>query len=112
MVLVNRDRLMQSIVDVAPIGKLSSSGVQQTAFDQVDRDQVDCCARALGERWIRRAGMRVRLNLAGNIFGPSESGVGSAVNEYAYPNDCAHSTNVLCHTLARSRPTLSLLLSS
>ncbi|MGB3788279.1 MAG: Zn-dependent hydrolase [Phormidesmis sp.] len=62
--LVNRDRLMKSMADMAKIGELSSGGVQRIAFSE-----EDCRARDLMERWMREVGMQVRIDPAGNIFG-------------------------------------------
>lgn len=62
--LVNRDRLMKSIADIARIGKLSSGGVQRIAFSE-----DDCRARDVVERWMRQVGMQVRIDSAGNMFG-------------------------------------------
>ena len=62
--LVNRDRLMQSIADMAIIGGLSNGGVQRIAFSE-----DDCRARDQVERWMLQSGMQVRIDPAGNIFG-------------------------------------------
>ena len=62
--LVNRDRLMKSMADMAKVGELSGGGVQRLAFSE-----EDCRARDLMERWMREAGMQVRIDPAGNIFG-------------------------------------------
>ncbi|MEM8502329.1 MAG: Zn-dependent hydrolase [Cyanobacteria bacterium P01_D01_bin.1] len=62
--LVNRDRLIRSIADLAKVGGLSNGGVQRLAFSE-----NDCRARDVVERWMRLAGMKVRVDPAGNIFG-------------------------------------------
>lgn len=62
--LVNRDRLIKSIADLAKVGELSNGGVQRLAFSE-----NDCRARDMVERWMRLAGMTVRVDPAGNIFG-------------------------------------------
>jgi N-carbamoyl-L-amino-acid hydrolase len=55
---------MKSIADLAKIGALSSGGVERIAFSE-----ADCQARDRVESWMRQAGMVVRIDPAGNIFG-------------------------------------------
>ncbi len=62
--LINHDRLLKSIAELAKIGELSSGGVERIAFSE-----ADCQARARVEGWMRLAGMTVRIDPAGNIFG-------------------------------------------
>ncbi|MGB7086689.1 MAG: Zn-dependent hydrolase [Phormidesmis sp.] len=61
---VNHDRLMQSLSDLAEVGALPNGGVERVAFSQ-----ADCLARELLGRWMREAGMQVRIDPAGNIIG-------------------------------------------
>ncbi len=61
---VNRDRLIESIAQLADIGALPSGGVQRVAFSE-----ADCLARELVRRWMREAGMQVRIDPAGNLIG-------------------------------------------
>ena len=62
--LVNGDRLNQSIVHLAQIGKLPEGGVKRIAYSQ-----EDIVARNLVQTWMKEAGMRVRIDAAGNIIG-------------------------------------------
>lgn len=63
-VTINGDRLMQSVYDLAAIGKLPNGGVSRVAFTDADlhaRNQVYA--------WMEDAGMIVRIDAAGNIIG-------------------------------------------
>lgn len=85
--LVNRDRLMRSIADVATIGKLSNGGVQRMAFSEED------CRASYDAQEI------AQITDMGMIFVPSQSGISHAVTEYTHPNDCVQGANVLLRTL-------------
>ena len=61
---VNSDRLAQSIESLGQIGQLASSGVRRIAFSAEDIQ-----ARNLVQRWMKEAGMSVRIDTAGNIIG-------------------------------------------
>lgn len=61
---VNRDRLMQSVAQLAEIGALPNGGVQRIAFSE-----EDALAREWVQRCMREAGMQVRIDPAGNIIG-------------------------------------------
>ncbi|MEL6777824.1 MAG: Zn-dependent hydrolase [Cyanobacteria bacterium J06597_16] len=61
---INQNRLMLSIADLASVGALDNGGVQRLAFSE-----EDCLARELVQRWMREAGMTVRIDPAGNIIG-------------------------------------------
>lgn len=60
---VNGDRLNQSIVRLAQIGQLPAGGVKRIAFSQ-----EDIAARKLVQTWMKEAGMKVRIDTAGNII--------------------------------------------
>lgn len=60
---INGDRLMQSIFELAKIGKLPNDGVKRIAYTQEDIQ-----ARNLVKQWMREAGMAVRIDGAGNII--------------------------------------------
>ena len=62
--LVNGDRLNQSIAYLAQIGKLPEGGVKRIAYSQ-----EDITARNLVQTWMKKAGMTVRIDAAGNIIG-------------------------------------------
>ncbi len=61
---INQDRLSQTIAELATIGKLSNGGVCRIAYSP----EV-ILARGLVQRWMREAGMTVRIDAAGNIIG-------------------------------------------
>ncbi|NJL23057.1 MAG: Zn-dependent hydrolase [Leptolyngbyaceae cyanobacterium SM1_3_5] len=61
---INRDRLAQSIVQLAAIGALPNGGVRRIAYNSKDVQ-----ARRLVQDWMQAAGMSVRLDAAGNIIG-------------------------------------------
>ena len=62
--LVNGDRLNQSIAKLAQIGQLSNGGVKRIAYSREDIE-----ARNLVQQWMREAQMQVRVDAAGNIIG-------------------------------------------
>ena len=61
---INQDRLSQTIAELATIGKLPNGGVCRIAYSP----EV-ILARQLVQRWMREAGMTVRIDAAGNIIG-------------------------------------------
>ncbi|OLP20140.1 Zn-dependent hydrolase [Leptolyngbya sp. 'hensonii'] len=64
--VINRDRLIHSIEELAQIGQIGSGGVRRLAFSA-----EDICARNLVQHWMTEAGMIVRVDAAGNIIGRS-----------------------------------------
>ena len=62
--LVNGDRLNQSIAKLAQIGQLSNGGVKRIAYSREDIE-----ARNLVQQWMGEAQMQVRIDAAGNIIG-------------------------------------------
>jgi beta-ureidopropionase / N-carbamoyl-L-amino-acid hydrolase len=62
--LVNGDRLNQSIANLAQIGQLADGGVKRIAYSQ-----EDLAARNLVQQWMNEAGMTIRIDAAGNIIG-------------------------------------------
>ncbi|GAB4318592.1 MAG: Zn-dependent hydrolase [Leptolyngbyaceae cyanobacterium] len=62
--IVNSDRLNRSIMELAEVGQLPNGGVCRIAFS--DEDGL---ARQQVQRWMREAGMFVRIDAAGNIIG-------------------------------------------
>ncbi len=62
--LVNGDRLNQSIARLAEIGKLSNGGVKRIAYSQKDIE-----ARNLVQQWMKKLEMQVSIDAAGNIIG-------------------------------------------
>ncbi|MGC8711740.1 MAG: hypothetical protein ACP5RH_05055 [Leptodesmis sp.] len=62
--IVNSDRLNRSIMELAEVGQLPNGGVCRIAFS--DEDGL---ARQQVQRWMREAGMSVRIDAAGNIIG-------------------------------------------
>ncbi len=62
--LINGDRLNQSIARLAQIGKLDNGGVKRIAYSQEDIE-----ARNLVQQWMREIQMQVRVDAAGNIIG-------------------------------------------
>lgn len=61
---VNGERLNNSISRLAEIGKLPNGGVRRIAYSPEDLQ-----ARDLIKKWMAEAGMRVRIDAAGNIIG-------------------------------------------
>ena len=62
--LVNGDRLNQSIACLAQIGKLPNGGVKRIAYSQ-----EDIKARSLIKQWMKELQMQVNVDTAGNIIG-------------------------------------------
>ena len=62
--LVNGDRLNQSIASLAQIGKLSNGGVKRIAYSKEDIE-----ARNKVQQWMKELQMLVRVDAAGNIIG-------------------------------------------
>lgn len=63
-VLVNSDRLTQSIEKLAQIGRTADRGVRRIAYSIEDIQ-----ARNLVQHWMLELGMSVRIDPAGNIIG-------------------------------------------
>ncbi len=62
--LVNGDRLNQSITSLASIGQLANGGVKRIAYSQQDIE-----ARNLIQHWMKELEMEVKIDAAGNIIG-------------------------------------------
>ncbi|MDX2228388.1 MAG: Zn-dependent hydrolase [Leptolyngbyaceae cyanobacterium bins.349] len=62
--VINGDRLTQSIHQLAAVGHLPNGGVCRIAFTT-----EDLLARQLVHTWMAEAGMTVRIDAAGNIIG-------------------------------------------
>ncbi len=62
--LVNSDRLNQSIARLAQIGQLPNGGVKRIAYSKEDRE-----ARNLIRHWMEESQMQVRIDAGGNIIG-------------------------------------------
>ncbi len=62
--LINGDRLNQTISRLAEIGKLPDGGVKRIAYSQ-----EDIAARNLVQNWMQEAGMTIKIDPAGNIIG-------------------------------------------
>ena len=62
--LVNGDRLNQSIAHLAQIGRLPNGGVKRIAYSQEDIE-----ARNLIQHWMRQLEMQISIDAAGNITG-------------------------------------------
>lgn len=62
--LVNGDRLNQSITSLSSIGQLPNGGVKRIAYSQEDIE-----ARNLIQQWMRELKMLVKIDAAGNIIG-------------------------------------------
>ena len=62
--LVNGDRLNQSIATLAKIGQLPNGGVKRIAYSQ-----EDIKARNLVRQWMEELKMQIRIDAAGNIIG-------------------------------------------
>ncbi|MDJ0679770.1 MAG: Zn-dependent hydrolase [Xenococcaceae cyanobacterium MO_167.B52] len=62
--LINGDRLNQTISRLAEIGKLPDGGVKRIAYSQ-----EDIVARNLVQNWMQEAGMTIKIDPAGNIIG-------------------------------------------
>lgn len=61
---VNQERLNNGISRLAEIGKLPNGGVRRIAYSPEDVE-----ARELVKIWMNEAGMKVRVDAAGNIIG-------------------------------------------
>ncbi len=64
LLVVNGDRLMTRIFELAKIGELSNGGVCRLAFSDEDIQ-----ARQQVSDWMQEAGMTVRVDAAGNLIG-------------------------------------------
>lgn len=64
MIAVNSERLMQSLADLAQIGVSSGGGVTRLALSDEDKHGRDLLAR-----WMRDAGLEVRVDDFGNMTG-------------------------------------------
>jgi len=62
--LINADRLAQSVDQLAAIGQLPGGGVRRIAYTP-----EDLAARAQVQAWMIAAGMTVRTDAAGNLIG-------------------------------------------
>ena len=62
--LVNGDRLNESIASLASIGQLSNGGVKRIAYSKEDLE-----ARNLVRQWMKDLEMEVNIDAAGNIIG-------------------------------------------
>ena len=74
--LVNGERLNQSIASLASIGKLDNGGVKRIAYSQEDIE-----ARYLVQQWMKELGMKITVDAAGNIIGkyPGKNFVASTI---------------------------------
>lgn len=74
--LVNGNRLNQSIATLAQIGQLPNGGVKRIAYSKEDLE-----ARNLIRQWMKELEMEVRIDAAGNIIGKysGENPVASAI---------------------------------
>ncbi|HEY9816517.1 MAG TPA: hypothetical protein V6D20_12075, partial [Candidatus Obscuribacterales bacterium] len=61
---VNGDRLNQHIDQLAELGRLPHGGIRRLAFSP-----EDCQARQRVRQWMEQAGMKVRVDAAGNMIG-------------------------------------------
>ena len=61
--LINRDRLWQSLMDLAQLGATAKGGVCRLALTDLDRQ-----ARDLFVQWCEEAGCNVTVDAIGNIF--------------------------------------------
>ena len=61
--LINRERLWQSLMDLARLGATAKGGVCRLALTDLDRQ-----ARDLFVRWCEEAGCSVSVDGIGNIF--------------------------------------------
>ncbi|MEO1342414.1 MAG: Zn-dependent hydrolase, partial [Cyanobacteria bacterium J06635_13] len=62
--LVNGDRLNQSIASLASIGQLPNGGVKRIAYSKEDIE-----ARNLVQQWMKDLEMEIAIDAAGNIIG-------------------------------------------
>ena len=61
---IDADRLWQSLMDLARIGATPLGGVRRITLTDLDREGRDCVVD-----WFRAAGLEVRVDPIGNIFG-------------------------------------------
>lgn len=61
---INGDRLNQHIDQLAELGRLPHGGIRRLAFSP-----EDCQARQRVRQWMEQAGMKVRVDAAGNMIG-------------------------------------------
>ncbi|PVV62900.1 Zn-dependent hydrolase, partial [Pseudomonas sp. HMWF011] len=61
--LINRDRLWQSLMDLAQLGATAKGGVCRLALTDLDRQ-----ARDLFVQWCEAAGCSISVDAIGNIF--------------------------------------------
>lgn len=61
---VNGDRLNTHIDRLADVGQMPHGGIRRLAFSP-----EDCQARQLVKQWMEQAGMKVRVDAAGNLIG-------------------------------------------
>ncbi|MFK7964323.1 MAG: Zn-dependent hydrolase [Burkholderiaceae bacterium] len=61
---IDGERLWQSIMDLAKVGATPRGGVKRLALTDLDRD-----GRDLVVSWLKAAGLTVRIDQLGNIFG-------------------------------------------
>ena len=62
-IIVNGDRLWQSLMDLAQIGATPKGGVKRMTLTDLDRQ-----GRDLFVEWCKREGMSIRIDAIGNIF--------------------------------------------
>ncbi|MGB5634299.1 MAG: M20 family metallo-hydrolase [Waterburya sp.] len=88
--LVNGDRLNQSIAKLASIGQLPNGGVKRIAYSQ-----EDIKARNLIQQWMKELEMEVKIDAAGNIIGkyPGKNPVASAIG-FATPSAIATGSHI------------------
>ena len=74
--IVNGDRLNQSIAFLASIGKLENGGVKRIAYSVEDIE-----ARDLVQQWMKKLEMEIKIDAAGNIIGkyPGKNLLASAI---------------------------------
>ena len=74
--LVNGNRLNQSIATLANIGKLDNGGVKRIAYSTKDVE-----ARNLVRQWMKELEMEIKIDAAGNIIGkyPGRNPLASAI---------------------------------
>lgn len=61
---IDADRLWRSLMDLAQIGATPLGGVRRITLTDLDRQGRDCVVR-----WFEAAGLAVRVDAIGNIFG-------------------------------------------
>src|SRR5713101_5107052 len=64
---VNRDRLRHTLEELSAFGRNPEGGVSRVAFSEADR-----AGREYVMRLMREAGLKVRVDPAGNIYGRRE----------------------------------------